>query len=334
VMNRRKFIAIVGGALAASWRSPARAQQPAKVWRIGLLAAGGGISPASTPSATPSTALSQAFEELGYVEGKNATFVARSADGRIERLPGLAAEMVRLGVDVIITTGSEATRAAKQATASIPIVFSGPSYPVDEGLVASFAHPGGNITGITVAMSDTVSKHLQLLRDVAPALANVAVIWSSANPGHTFAFRDTERAGASSRLKILSVSMSGADDLHAALATVERLRPDGLIVPAGPLVFNHVERVSELAVRLRIPSISNAKLYAERGLLMSYGADFREFPPRLAAYVDRIFKGARPADLPVERPTKFELVINAKTAKALGLTIPQSLLLRANEVIQ
>jgi putative ABC transport system substrate-binding protein len=333
VLNRRTFITTVAAALAASPRSPARAQQAAKVWRIGLLIAGGGIGGIG-PVGTPSTALRQAFQELGYVEGKNATVVGRSAEGRIERLPGLATELVRLGVDVIIATGSEATRAAKQATASIPIVFSGPSYPVEEGLVASFARPGGNITGITAAMSDTVSKHLQLLRDVAPTLVNLAVIWSPANPGHTFAFRDTESAGASLRLKILSVSMSSADDLDAALITIGRLRPDALIVQPGPLVFDHVERVSELAVKLRIPSISIAKLFTERGLLMSYGADLRETPRRVAAYVDRILKGAKPADLPVERPTRFELAINMKTAKALGLTIPQSLLQRANEVIQ
>ena len=330
MMDRRAFVGTVVAALAAWPTSPARGQQPAKVWQIGLLIAGGGISPVGTPSA----ALRQALQQLGYAEGKNIVFVGRSADGKLERLPGLAAELVGLGVDVIITSGSEATRAAKQATGSIPIVFSGPSYPVQEGLVASFARPGGNVTGITVAMSDTVSKHLQLLRDVVPMLASVAVIWSPVNPGHTFAFRDTESAGASSRLKIQSVPMGGADDLDSALTTIGRLRPDGLIVQPGPLVFDHVERVGELALRLRIPSISITKLFAERGLLMSYGADFRETPRRVAEYVNRILKGAKPADLPVERPTKFELVINMKTATALGLTIPQSLLLRADEVIQ
>ena len=329
MMDRRTFISSFVVALAAMPPS-ARAQQPAKVWRLGILE--GGRS--TLAGITTSAALRQALQEFGYVEGKNAAFIDRSADRRIERLPGLAAELVGLGVDVIITMGSEAARAANQATASIPIVFSGPSYPVEEGLVASFARPGGNVTGITVAMSDTVSKHFQLLRDVVPTVATVAVIWSPANPGPTFAFRDTERAGASLRLKIQSVPMAGAEDLDPALAAIGRLRPDALIVQPGPLVFDHAQRVSELGIKLRIPSISIAKQFAERGLLMSYGADFRDAPRRVAGYVNRIFKGAKPADLPVERRTKFELVINMKTAKAMGLTILQSLLLRADEVIQ
>lgn len=327
-MGRRMFVWTAVGALATIPARVARAQQSAKLWRIGVLV------PGASADSPVSPALRQAFRELDYVEGKNATFVGRSADGRIDRLPGLAAELVALGVDVLITGGSEATRAAKQASASIPIVFSGPSYPVEEGLVANFARPGGNITGITVAMSDTVSKHLQLLRDVVPTIANVAVIWSPSNPGHTFAFRDTENAAASLRLRVQSVPMVRAEDLDSALATIMRLRPDALIVQPTQAMLDPIERFGVVAVRLRIPSISIAKLYAERGLLMSYGADFRDAPRRLAAYVDRILKGAKPAELPVERPSKFELVINMRTARALGLAIPPSLLLRADEVIQ
>ena len=247
----------------------------------------------------------------------------------------LATELVGLKVDVIVTGGSESTRAAKQVTTSIPIVFYGPSYPVEEGLVASFARPGGNITGITVAMSDTVAKHLQLLRDVVPTLADAAMIWSPANPGNTFAFRDTESAAASLRLKIQSVPMGSAGDVDPVLANIARLKPGALIVQTSAvLTVDHVQRISELAVKLRIPSITIAKTFAEQGLLMSYGADVREIQRRVAGYVDRVLKGAKPGDLPVERPTKFELVINMKTAKALGLTIPQSLLLRADEVMR
>ena len=252
-----------------------------------------------------------------------------------ERSLALATELAGLKVDVLVTGGSESTHAAKQATASIPIVFSGPSYPVEEGLVASFARPGGNITGVTLAMSDTAAKHLQLLRDVVPTLTDVAVTWSPANPGNKFTFRDTESAAASLRLKIQSVPIGSADDVDAGLARIARLKPGALIVqPSAVTTIDHVQRISELAVKLRIPSITVAKAFAERGLLMSYGSDIRDLIGVAIGHVDRILKGAKPADLPVERPTKFELVINMKTARATGLAIPQSLLLRADEVIQ
>jgi putative ABC transport system substrate-binding protein len=315
--------------LAATAGTSAYAQQPLKAWRIGTLVTGSG-----SLNATAMADLRRALDELGYVDGKNVRIVERSADGAVERLPKLAGELVALGVDLIVTTGSEATRAAKRATATIPIVFSGPSYPVEEGLVASFARPGGNVTGITVAMSDTITKHLQLLRDVTPTLARVAVIWSPANPGHTFAFRDTQNAAASLRIHIDSVPLTGASDIVPALAAVERLRPDALIVQPTPYLNYEIRRIGELAVKLRIPSISIGRTFTQEGLLMSYGADFRDAPRRVARYVDRILKGAKPADLPVERPTKFHLVINMKTAKALGLAIPQPLVLRADEVIE
>jgi len=328
-VDRRLVIGSVVGTFVVVPPPPARAQQAANVRRIGILIVGVGVG--GPAAALP---LMQALQELGYVEGRNAAFFARSADARVERLPGLAAELVELGVDVIITGGSEATRAAKLATASIPIVFSGPSYPVEEGLVASFARPGGNVTGFTVAMSDTVAKHLQLLQEVAPTMASVAVIWSPANPGHTFAFRDTESAAAPLRLKVYSVPMASANDMDQAATTIARLRPDALIVQPAPPISGDLQRIGALAAKLRIPSISINRQLAERGLLMSYGADVRDAPRRVAAYVDRIFKGARPAELPVERPLKFELVINMKTAKALGLTVPRSLLARAEEIIE
>jgi putative ABC transport system substrate-binding protein len=275
------------------------------------------------------------MRNLGYLEGRDYVLEVRFGGGDPERSRTLATELVGLQVDVIITQGSESTRAAKLATTSIPIVFSGPSYPVDEGLVASFAHPSGNITGITVAMSDTIAKHLQLLRDIAPSLTDVAVIWSPANLGNTFAFRDTESAAAPLRLKIQSVPVASADDVELALTTIARQKPGALIVqPSAALTLDHVRRISELAVKLRIPSITIARAFAEQGLLLSYGADPRDLQRGIASYVVRILKGAKPADLPVERPTKFELVINEKTAKALGIAIPQTLLLRADEVIR
>jgi putative tryptophan/tyrosine transport system substrate-binding protein len=325
-MDRRNFIGMVCGTLAALPPST-RAQRAEKVWRIGILSIG-------NPSSTPSAVLRQAFQELGYVQERNVAYVGRAAGGRIERLPELATELVGLGVDVIITFGSEATRAAKQATASIPIVFLGPSYPIEEGLVASFARPGGNVTGITAAQSDHVLKPLQILRDAVPTLAEVAVIWTPANPGSTLTLRDMESGAGPLLMKIQSVPIAGDDDVGPALAAISRLRPGALIVLPSALLFPHAQRVGELALKLRIPSISAQKRDAEQGLLFSYGADTRELERRVAGYVDRLFKGARPADLPVERPTKFELTVNMKTAKAIGLTIPQSLLVRADATIE
>jgi putative tryptophan/tyrosine transport system substrate-binding protein len=243
-------------------------------------------------------------------------------------------ELVRLNLDVIVVGGSEATKAMKEATRSIPIVFIGPSYPVEEGLVERFARPGGNITGITVAQSDHVAKLLQLLLDVVPALSDVAVIWSPANAGSTFLLRDAEAASRSLKLKVLPVTMGSGADVEPALAAIARARPGALIVLPAPIPIANAERIGELAIRLRIPSITPFKSLMERGLLMSYGADSRDVERRLPDFLDRILKGARPADMPVERPTRFELAINMKTAKALGLRIPQSLLLRADEVIQ
>jgi putative tryptophan/tyrosine transport system substrate-binding protein len=324
-MDRRTFIGrVASGLLAVPFA--AEAQQAARLPRIGVLL------PANTGTGTE--ILREGLRELGYVEGRTAVIEWRSWEGKPERLRDAAAEMVRLNPDVIVVGGSEATKAMKEATQSIPIVFSGPSYPVEEGLVASFARPGGNITGITMAQSDHVAKLLQLMLDVAPSLTNVGVIWSPANPGSTFTLRDMEAAARGLKLKVLPVVMASDADVEPALATIARARPGALIVLPSPIPIANAERIGQLTIRLRIPSISAQKLVMERGLLMSYGADSRDVQRRIPSYVDRILKGAKPADMPVERPTKFELGINMKTAKAIGLTIPQSLLLRADEVIQ
>jgi ABC-type uncharacterized transport system substrate-binding protein len=324
-MDRRTFIGrVAGGLLAVPFT--AVAQQAARLPRIGVLLpfkAGAGTE-----------VLSQGLQELGYVEGRTAVIEWRWWEGKPERLRDAAAEMVRLNPDVIVVAGSEATKAMKEATRSIPIVFSGPSYPVEEGLVESFARPGGNITGVTVAQSDHVAKLLQLLLDVVPALSDVGVIWSPANPGTTFLLRDAETAARSLKLKVLPVAMASDADVEPALAAIARARPGALIVLPSPIPVANAERIGELAIRLRIPSITAFKSLMERGLLMSYGADGRDVQRRIPSYVDRILKGAKPADMPVERPTKFELAINMKTAKAIGLTIPPSLRLRADEVIQ
>ncbi len=326
---RRDFLIAVGAFLTLPLA--AEAQQAARLPRIGVLLSGG----AGTGAANLDTeVLRQGLWELGYVEGRSAVIEWRWWEGKPERLRDAVAEMVRLNLDVIVVGGSEATQALKEATRSIPIVFVGPSYPVEEGLVASFARPGGNITGITVAQSDYVPKMLQLLRDVVPALADVGVIWSPANPGSTFLFRDMEAAAGALKVKILSVPMGSTADVEPALATIARARPRALILNPAVTPIANAERISELAIRLRIPSITQLKALMERGLLLSYGADARDIQRRVPSYVDRILKGAKPADMPVERPTKFELGINMKTAKAIGIAIPPPLLLRADVVVQ
>jgi len=329
MINRRRFIRAAGAGIALA-AVAAEAQPAARLPRIAVLL----TSSTGSVASAGADILREGLREFGYVEGRTAIIEWRYWEGKPERLRDAVAELVRLNPDVIVVGGSEATRAMKAATRSIPIVFSGPSYPVEEGLVESFARPGGNITGVTVAQSDHVPKLLQLLLDVVPTLADIGVIWSPANPGSTFLFRDTEAAARGLKLKVLSVPMAIAADVEPALAAIARARPGALILNPAPIPIVNAERVGDLAIRLRIPSITQAKALLERGLLMSYGADARDVQRRLPSYVDRILKGAKPADMPVERPTKFELGINMKTAKAIGVTIPQSLLLRADAVIQ
>ena len=321
---RRGFLAAAGALLALP--ITAGAKQAARLPRIGVLLTG------STTSIAIDT-MREEFRELGYVEGRTAVIEWRTWDGKPERLAEVVVELMRLNLDVIVAGGSEATKALKDATRTIPIVFSGPSYPVEEGLVASFARPGGNLTGVTLAQPDHVAKLLEVLREVVPGLADVGVVWSQVNPGSTLLFRDTEAAASALKIKVLSLPINGTD-VNPALAAIARAHPGALILNPSAIVNANAERFAELATRLRIPTITQAKFLIERGLLMSYGADVREVQRRIPSYVDRILKGAKPADMPVERPTKFELAINLKTAKAIGLTIPQSLLMRADEVIQ
>ncbi len=325
MIDRRSFVRLAGGGLAiAAFAS--KAQQAARLPRIGVLLTG------STTSIAMDT-MREGFRELGYVEGRTAVIEWRTWENKPERLREVVAELIGLNLDVIVVAGSEATKALKDATRTIPIVFSGPSYPVEEGLVASFARPGGNLTGVTLAQPDHVAKLLEVLREVVPGLADVGVVWSQVNPGSTLLFRDTEAAARALKIKVLSLPINGTD-VDPALAAIARAHPGALILNPSAIVNANAERFAELATRLRIPTITQAKFLIERGLLMSYGADIRYVQQRIPSYVDRILKGAKPADMPVERPTKFELAINMKTAKSIGLTIPQSLLGRADEVIR
>ena len=323
-VQRRGFLAAVGALLALPLA--AEAQQAARLPRIGVLLTGN--------AGTAFDALREGFRELGYVEGRTAVIEWRTWEGKPERLPAAVAELMRLNLDVIVVGGSEATKAMKEATRTIPIVFSGPSYPVEDGLVESLARPGGNLTGVTLSQSDHVAKLLQVLQEIVPTLADVGLVWSPINPGSTFLFKDTEAAARSLKLKLLSVPIASAADVEPALAAIAHARPGALILNPTAIINANAERIVELATRLRVPSITQAKALVERGLLMSYGADIRDVQRRIPSYVDRILKGSKPADMPVERPTKFELAINMRTAKAIGLTIPKSLLSRAEEFIQ
>ena len=327
--NRRKLIVALGaGALAAPFGS--FAQQQGKVWRIGYLQG-------STREAQ--TYLIQAFEsglrEKGYTLGRDVVIEYRFADGRLERLPELAADLVRLKVDVIFTGANPGTTAARRATTTIPIVMASAFNPVEEGLVASLAHPGGNVTGLTLDPgADILTKRLQLLREVSPKLSRVAVLTGIGVAFTPSQVNTLEDAGRGLGMTILPVEFRGADDIGEAFTRIRSARADAVIVSSGPVILNQRARIAELAVKSRLLAIGPNRQLADSGFLMTYGPSTTDQWRRATGYVDRILKGARPADLPVEQPATFELVINLVTAKALRLTIPQSVLARADEVIQ
>ena len=329
MIDRRSFIGTVTLSLLSAPLG-AEAQQAGKVWRIGYL---------QGSSREAQTHLIQAFEgglrEKGYTLGRDLVIEFRFADGRVERLPDLGAELVRLKVDVILTGVNEGTMAATKATTTTPIVMAGSFNPVEEGLVASLARPGGNVTGLTQdAGAEILTKRLQLLREINPKLSRVAALSGIGIAYNQSQVRALDDAGRALGITIVPVAFRGADDLEEAFAEIRRARAAAVIVSGGPVVLSHRARIAGLAVKNRLPAIGTIRQHAHSGFLMAYGADTADLWRRAAGYVDRIPKGAKPADLPVEQPTKFELVINLKTAKAFGLAIPQSLLLQADEVIQ
>jgi ABC-type uncharacterized transport system substrate-binding protein len=326
-MDRRTFVcALTVGLLAV----PLGAQpQPAagKVPLIGLL-------DYSTPDAARLVwwnAFRQALRDLGYVEGQSVNFEARWAQGRPERLPGLAAELVRLRVDVIVTGGGEAARAAKQATATIPIVMATGSDPVKGGLVESLARPGGNITGLTSISSQLMAKRVELLRELLPKIARVAILWDE-TANSRMSVQELEAAARAFGIGIHAVGVRGPSDFARAFSETGGDR--ALIVVASSSMFTERVRIADLALKHRLPTALGAREYVEVGGLFSYSVNYAAQFRRAASYVDRVLKGAKPADLPIEQPTTFELVVNLKTAKALGLTIPPSLLQRADQVIE
>ena len=328
-MNRRAFIASSLGLLAASLA--AEAQQPTNMLRIGFLMA----VPLSVMSAR-TEAFRQGLREMGYVEGKTILIEWRSAEGQLERLPSLAAELVRLKVDVIVTAGPASTRPAKAATGTIPIVMANDNDPVANGFVASLARPGGNITGLSTLSAEIYGKQLELLKEVVPQLSRVAVLGDSAEPGHAQALRETEGAARTLRVQLQYLDVGSANGIETAFRAARSGHADAVLMLPSAVLSSHRKQVVDLAGKSRLPVMyfSTSPGFTAGGGLMSYGASITDMYRRAATYVDRILKGAKPADLPVEQPTKFELVINLKTAKALGLTIPPSVLARADEVIQ
>jgi|SRR6516165_4026697 len=323
--RRRQFITLLGG--AAAWPLAARAQQAGKIRAIGLL------SPASrSPSVVP--ALFDALAELGWIEGKNLVVERRYAENRLERLPELAAELVRLNVEVIVANGTLGPLAAKRATSTIPIVMTAAGDPLGSGLVASLARPGGNVTGISLMAPDLGGKRLELLKELLPRLARVAVLWNAANPYAAIVFKETQAAGRTLGIEVQSLEVRGPDDFDGAFDTARKQRPDALITVEDPLTFSHQKRIADFATGQQLPSLYGFREFVVAGGLMSYGANVADLFRRAASYVDKILKGAKPADLPVQQPTTFELVINVKTARALGLEIPPTLLARADEVIE
>ena len=331
-MRRREFIVALGG--AAAWPVVARGQQPKKVPRIGFLATG---SLELADSLVNINAFRRGLRELGYVEGENILVEYRTADSRIERFADQASELVRLKVEIIVASNTPAARAAQQATDTIPIVVPVMGDPVRDRLVASLARPGGNITGLTFLGPELLPKRLALLKEALPTASRVVALWHPGAYGErtmSDMIKETEAAARTLGVQLRLVAVQDPDELERAFSTIAGERADALLVFPSPMLFAERRRIVDLAAKYRLPSMAMGQEFAELGGLIAYGASIPGLFRRCATYVDKIIKGAKPADLPVEQPTKFDLVINIKAANALGITVPPSLLARADEVIE
>ncbi len=327
MISRRAFLGTMAGGLLAAPLAAEGQQQVGKLSRIGVL------MNLYSPDAHPPQALRQRLRDLGYVEGQNLVIDWRYQLGGTDRLAALAAELVRLKPDVIVADVTVAIRAAMQATSTIPIVMASSADAVGGGLVTSLGRPGGNVTGVTTMLAEMSAKRLQLLKEVAPNVSRVAVLWDPAIPWHRALLKEVEAAAPALRLQPVVIAVRNRDDLGDAFSEMTKGRVDAVFV-SHTMTPRARGQMIDLAAKRRMPTMFMDRDYVAAGGLMSYGSDFSEEFRHAAEYVDKILKGAKPADLPVEQPTKFELIINLKTAKALGLTIPQSLLSRADEVIQ
>jgi putative ABC transport system substrate-binding protein len=304
------------------------AQQPKKVPLVGVF-----VVPPPTAVSARIDAFRQRLHELGYIEGKNIMIESRSAEGKLERLPALAAELLRLKVDVIVSGGPATTRPAKDATKTIPIVMAQDDDPVGNGFVASLARPGGNITGLSTLAPEIAGKRLELLKEIIPRLSRVAVLGTSTSPGNAQALKETELAAGALKVQVQYQDVKGLGDIEPAFRAASQWRAEAVLV-LGPILNSNRTQVVDLAVKNRLPATYNVPDFVDAGGLMTYGVNFVDLYRRAAVYVDKILKGAKPADLPVEQPIKFELIINLKAAKQIGLTIPPNVLARADKVIR
>ncbi len=327
-MRRREFITILGGA-ATVWPLATRAQQVEKVWRIGVLEA---IS--QEPNAANFGALRGGLQQLGYVEGHNFVFDYRSADGRAERFPGLAAELVRRKVDVIVTRGTPAVQAAKNATATIPVVMAASGDPLGTGVIAGLARPGGNVTGLSAFTRELIGKRLELLREVVPSIARLAFLSNYGNPVARTQWEEMSLAASKLRFEPILIDVRKPEDMERAFESVVAHQADALVIGNDTVTHTNRSLVVALAAKHRLAAMYAAREFVHEGGLMTYSVSYPDLYRRAASFIDKIFKGAKPADLPIEQPTKFDLVVNLKTAKGLGLKIPETFLLRADEVIE
>jgi putative ABC transport system substrate-binding protein len=307
----------------------AEARQPTKIPRIGYL-----NTASLSANADRIEALRQGLRELGYVEGKNIVIEYRFGEGKLDRLPAMVAELVRLKVDVIVTGGPSATRAAKEASATIPIVMATNTDPVGDGFVASLARPGGNITGLSTLAPEISGKQLELLKEIVPRLSSVAVLGTSTRPGNALALRGVELAPEAIGVQLQFLDILGLKDIQPAFRSAGKSHFDAVLLLANPVLSSHRTEIVELAVKSRLTAIYFSSEFVDSGGLMTYGVNFTDLHRRAATYVDKILKGAKPADLPVEQPTKFEFIINLKTVQQIGLTIPPNVLARADRVIK
>ncbi len=327
----RRIVACLLSTILLHTVSLAEAQQPKKVPRIGYLAP---VFPCS--GSVPSLeAFRQGLRDLGYVEDKNITIECRSAEGKLDRQPDLAAELAQLKIDIIVAAGGEPTaRAAKQATQTIPIVMTNVGDPVVTGLVASLARPGGNVTGLVTMSPELSGKRLELLREAFPKISRVALFWNSANPEQEPQIKEIKVAGQALGIQLQILEVRGTNDFDKAFSTITKERADALLTLPDPLSVSQGRRIADFAAKHRLPAMYPRMEFVDAGGLMVYGPSYNDLFRRAAVYVDKILKGAKPADLPVEQPTKFEFIINLKPAKQIGLTIPPNVLARANRVIK
>jgi ABC-type uncharacterized transport system substrate-binding protein len=328
-MKKLVLSSLLAATLAFVLGFAAEAQQPKKLYRIGILFVG-----SSSFYATWIDVFRQGLKELGYIEGKNITIDYRYAEGKADRLPSLAAELVGLKVDVIVSSSTPSVLAVKKATSTIPIVFVSISDPVASGLVASLARPGGNITGLSIVAVELSGKRLELLKEAVPSVTRVAFLWDSANPAQAPQWKEAQAAAQALRLQLQSLEVRSSNDFDSAFEAALRDRAQALVTTPAALLGAHLKRIVEFAAKNRLPAMYGNPQFVDAGGLMSYAPDYSAQYRRAATYVDKVLKGAKPADLPVEQPTKFEFVVNLKAAKQIGLTIPPNVLARADRVIK